>query len=151
MNESTTLFKIVIGVPWLAWVSGLSASLLTKRSTVWFPGSHMPRFRSPVGGKQETTNPCISHTLIVLFLSFSLCSLLSKSKQIALAGVALDWAPACEPKGCWFNSQLGTCLGCGPGPQLGICEKQLIYVSLAHRCFSPSISPFLSLSLEINK
>ena len=29
-----------------------------------------------------------------------------KIKQIALAGVAgsMDWAPACEPKGCWFNS-----------------------------------------------
>ena len=36
----------------------------------------------------------------------------------------------------------GTCLGCGPGPQLGVCEGQLISVSL---------SPFLPLSLKINK
>ena len=26
----------------------------------------------------------------------------------------------------------GTCLDCGPGPQLGVCERQLINVSLIH-------------------
>ena len=31
----------------------------------------------------------------------------------------------------------GTCLACGPGPQLGVC-------------FSPSLSPSLSLPLKIN-
>ena len=31
----------------------------------------------------------------------------------------------------------GTCQGCGPDPQLGACERQLIDVSLAHLCFSP--------------
>ena len=41
----------------------------------------------------------------------------------------------------------GTCLGCGPGPQLGAWERQQIHVSLMHRCFSP----FLPLSLKRNK
>ena len=52
---------------------------------------------------------------------------------VALAGV-----------GQWFERQpvnqkvsgsvrgQGACLGCGPGPQLGACEKQPIDVSLAH-------------------
>ena len=43
----------------------------------------------------------------------------------------------------------GTCLGCGPGPQMGTWERQSTDVSL---CFSLSPSPFLLLSLEsINK
>ena len=45
----------------------------------------------------------------------------------------------------------GTCLGCGPGPRLGVCERQPIDVSLSHSCFSPSLSPSLPLSLKINK
>ena len=44
----------------------------------------------------------------------------------------------------------GTCLGCGPGPQYGACEKQRIDVSLAHPCFPPSPSPLLPFSLNIN-
>ena len=32
-------------------------------------------------------------------------------------------------------------LSCGPGPQLGVCERQLIDVCLAYQCFSPSFSP----------
>ena len=39
----------------------------------------------------------------------------------------------------------GTCLGCWPGSQLGVCEMQPIDVSLAHQYFSPS----LPLSLKI--
>ena len=39
-----------------------------------------------------------------------------------------------------------TCLGCGPDLQLGEHERQPINVSLAHRCFSPFISPSLPLS-----
>ena len=45
----------------------------------------------------------------------------------------------------------GTCLGCGPGPQLGAYKRQLINVSLARQCFCPSLSPSLTLSLKINK
>ena len=43
-----------------------------------------------------------------------------------------------------------TCLGCGPGSQFGVCDRQPTDVSLIHECFSPS--PFLSLplSLKIN-
>ena len=34
----------------------------------------------------------------------------------------------------------GRCLGCGPGPHVGTCERQLLVVSLTHQCFSPSLS-----------
>ena len=37
----------------------------------------------------------------------------------------------------------GICLGCGFGPLLGMCKRQLIHVSLSHPCFSPSLSPSL--------
>ena len=43
----------------------------------------------------------------------------------------------------------GTCLGCGPSSQ-NLCKRQTIDVSLAHWCFSPSLSP-CALSKKINK
>ena len=69
-------------MPWLVWLSGLSAGLQTKRSLVWCPIR------------------------------------------------AHSWVA-------------------GPGPQLGACQRQLMDVSLAHRYFSPSLSPSLPLSLKI--
>ena len=60
----------------------------------------------------------------------------------ALAGVAqwnVHW-PANQRVVGLILSQ-GTCLGCGPGPQLGVCETQPTEVSLTLRCFSPSFSP----------
>ena len=45
----------------------------------------------------------------------------------------------------------GTCLGCGPGPQLGVYERKSIDVSLTHGGFSPSLPPSLPFSLKINK
>ena len=46
----------------------------------------------------------------------------------------------------------GTCLGCGPGPQLGAYKRQQTNaVALKHHCFSPSLSHSLPLSLKINK
>ena len=45
----------------------------------------------------------------------------------------------------------GTCLGCGPGPLMGACERQPVDVSLTHGCFSPSLSSPLPHSLKINK
>ena len=44
----------------------------------------------------------------------------------------------------------GTCLGCGPSPQLGHMQEATNQY-FSHRCFSPSISPILPLSLKINK
>ena len=52
---------------------------------------------------------------------------------------SVDWAPACKPKGCQFDSW------CGPGPPLGVCKSQS---SLVHQCFSPSLFSYLSLSLR---
>ena len=42
-------------------------------------------------------------------------------------------------------------LGCGPGPQWRVYEKQPIDVSLPHWCFSPSPSPSLPFSVKRNK
>ena len=44
----------------------------------------------------------------------------------------------------------GTCLGFWPGPQLGARKREPMDASLTHRCFSPSLSASLSLSLKIN-
>ena len=43
------------------------------------------------------------------------------------------------------------CLGCGLVPDLGMCERQQINVSLTHRCFSPVLSPCFPLFLRVNK
>ena len=40
----------------------------------------------------------------------------------------------------------GTLLGRRPGPQRGAGKRQPIYVSLAHQCFSPSLTPSLKLN-----
>ena len=63
---------------------------------------------------------------------------------MALAGVAqgIELWPANQEVACSIPSQ-GTCLGCGPGPQLGVCERQLIDVSLPF--FLP---PFPSLKIN---
>ena len=45
----------------------------------------------------------------------------------------------------------GTRLGCRPCPWLGVCERQPSDVALTHQYFSPSLSPSLPLSLNINK
>ena len=73
---------------------------------------------------------------------------LKKRKNDAQAGVT-QWIE------CWSENWKvansipgqGTCLGCGPGSQLGGCERQLI--NLTH--VSLPLSPSLPLSLKINK
>ena len=79
---------------------------------------------------------------VVVLLSF-------KKRVYSLAGVAqwIEHWPENQRVAGSIPSQ-GTCLGCGPGPQLGASEKQLIDVT---RRFSPSLSPSLPLSLKINK
>ena len=56
-----------------------------------------------------------------------------KIRKSTLAGVA-QWIE-CWPvnqKVASLTPSQGTCLGCGPGPQLGVYNRQLINVSLAH-------------------
>ena len=60
------------------------------------------------------------------------------------------WALACEQKVSGLIPGQSTCLGCGPGSQLGACERQAIDVSLEHWCFI-SLSISLLSSLSINK
>ena len=52
---------------------------------------------------------------------------------LALAGVAqwIEHWPVNQRVAGLIPSQ-GTCLGCGPGPHLGVCERQPIGVSLTH-------------------
>ena len=70
----------------------------------------------------------------------------------ALAGVAqwIEGQLATQKVSGPIPSQ-GTCLGYGPRPQWGVCERQPIDVSITHRCLSPSLSPSLPLSLKVNK
>ena len=67
---------------WLVWLSGLSAGLQTRRSPVPFPVRRTPglQARCPAGGVWETTDQCVSRTLMFLSLSFCLLSLLSKTE-----------------------------------------------------------------------
>ena len=44
-----------------------------------------------------------------------------------------------------FPVRTHTCLGSKPGQQMGAHQRQPTDVSLTHLCFSPSLSPFLSL------
>ena len=71
---------------------------------------------------------------------------------MALAGVAhwIEPQPVNQTVTGLIPSQ-GTCLGCRPGHELGVCERQLINAFLSHHCISLSLSPALPLSLKINK
>ena len=74
-----------------------------------------------------------------------------KYELMALAGV-VQWIERqpMNQKVAGSIPSLGTCLGCRLGPQLGVCKRQPVDVSLAYRCFFPSFSPSLPLS-KINK
>ena len=73
----TDLENIMPSEPWLVWFSGLSASLWTKRSQVRFPVRAHAWVVGQVPGWQLTRD---NHTLVFLFLSFSIPSPLSKNK-----------------------------------------------------------------------
>ena len=59
---------------------------------------------------------------------------------------SVDWVQACEPKGCWFDSQSGHMPGLLARSPVGGMRK-----ATTPWCFSPHLSPSLSLSLKINK
>ena len=56
---------------------------------------------------------------------------------------SVDWAWACKPKGCWFDSQLGHMPGLQTRSPVGDT-----WGATTHWCFSPSPSPSLPLSLN---
>ena len=61
----------------------------------------------------------------------------------------VGWVSSRKPKGGGFDSQSGHMPGLqAPSPVGGTCKRQLIDVSLSHQCFSPPLSPSLSISLE---
>ena len=58
---------------------------------------------------------------------------------------SVDWVLACEPKGCWFNSQSGNVPGLWARSPVGGVQEETI-----HWYFSPSLFSFSS-PLKINK
>ena len=65
-----------VNLPWLVWLSGLSASLRTKGSPVQFPVRAHAWVAGQVPSRGHTRG---NHTLIFLSLLFSLPSPLSKN------------------------------------------------------------------------
>ena len=59
---------------------------------------------------------------------------------------SVDWVPACEPKGHWFDSQSGHMPGLWARSPVGGARE-----ATTHWCFSLSLSLSLPLSLKINK
>ena len=76
-----------------------------------------------------------SHWLFIIYLKSFHCAL-----------TVAQWVGHCPAnrKIAGSVSSQGTSLGCRFNPQLGACERQLNDVSLAHQCFSPSLTPSLS-------
>ena len=58
----------------------------------------------------------------------------------------MDWELACEPRGYRFDSQSGHMPGLWVKSPMGGVRG-----ATTHRCFSPSLSPSLPLSLKTNK
>ena len=80
-------------------------------------------------------------SLLVPHRLLSICCLrrmkeLNKNVLLALAGVShwIEWVPACEPKGCRFNSQSGHM------PELWARSPVGGVQEATYRCFSPSFS-----------
>ena len=59
---------------------------------------------------------------------------------------SVDWAPACKPKGCHFNSQSGHMPGLWVRSPVWGSQEATTYW-----CFSPFLSPSLPLFLKINE
>ena len=57
---------------------------------------------------------------------------------------SVDWVPACEPKGCWFDSQSGHMHGLQARSPVGVVREG------NWSMFSPCLSSSLPLSLKIN-
>ena len=100
-----------------------------------------------------TTSVRLCYAFVIYWNSFVTGSwnaptswLLFKNLHTTLAGVAqqIEHWPVNQRVTGLIPSQ-GTRLGCGPGSQLGVCKRQ------THWHFSPSLSPFLPLSRQINK
>ena len=87
----------------------------------------------------------IEHPVILTFPKTKIT--FEREEISALLGVAQwieHWPANWEVAG--LIPSEGTCLGCRPGPQSRVCERQTIDVSPAHWCSFSSLSPaFLSL------
>ena len=71
--------------------------------------------------------------------------LLKKKKSPGWCG-SVDWAAACEPKGCWFDSHSRHIPGLWAESPVGGVQEAATYW-----CFSPSLCSSLPLFLKINK
>ena len=93
-------------------------------------GIEKPRRITALSQRSKTSN------------SEKMCRQISNKKAGALAGVAqwIEHGPENQRVTSSIPSQ-GTCLGCGPGPQYGACERQP-HIDVSLTLFCP---PFLSL------
>ena len=101
---------------------------INNKACRW-PGCHSPPFLHPLSASLTSFPPfqptscsdCFHHPLFLY---------MKKSLSPGWCG-SVHRAPACKPV-LGLIPSLGTCLGCGPGPQLRACERQPIDVSLIH-------------------
>ena len=126
--------------------------MLEKRTFFFFISSPWGKslVESFFFGISHLPTVCVNFYLLVPWINlWPWCCMCCKSywclthEPWALAGVA-PWIE-CQPvnwKVANSSPSQGTFLGCKPGPQLGVCKKQLI-ISLTHWCFSPSVPSFL--------
>ena len=107
---------------------------------VWPCATVMRRFPlEETGSRMYGSSLCISYLLKFFFPFFFLPWLVWLSEL----GISLQT----KRSPVWFLVSAHAWVASW-GPHLGGCERQLIN---AHRCFSPSLSPSLPLSLKINK
>ena len=113
---------------------------------VWL--TEVPNWKLPCANQSKTgkeITACSHHRILYI----------TKNEHPALAGVAqwIKWQPENQMVAGSSPGQ-GTCLGHRAGTQLRARkrhERHQSDVSLTHWCFSPTLSPSLTLSLKINK
>ena len=122
------------------------------RSSVCNPRSYTCKILGPAESQvwvcMETASQCFSLTSVCLSPFHSAFLSLSFKKRRSSPGWcgSVDWVPACKPKRHWFHSQSGRMPGLGARSSVGS-----VWEATTHRCFSPSLSPSLPLSLKVIK
>ena len=129
-------------------VSSISANSYRQGTIMWWRQPYWSeRYSIPVFPLHRTQQPTLREKVLL-----HSCSQAASKRRIISPW--LVWLRGLGPVNWRVASSIpsqGTWLVCGPGPWVGPCKRQLIDVSLALRCFSPSLSRSLPLSLKINK
>ena len=84
MQYSASTYYCILMITSPGWCDSVGRALSHQPKGCWSESQsgHVPELwaRSLVGGVQEATNPCFSHTSVFLYLYLSLPSPLSKDK-----------------------------------------------------------------------